>query len=306
MSGWIKFDKDMANDPRLLEMAVKFAIDANLATGNQDMSQRDAVSLFGNALRGALVTLWCYADEHIADDDSLDLSTIAIDAMVGIEGFCDALPNEWLVQIEDENRVRLPGYCQKNGLISKKKRREQGAIRQKNFKERRHFGNAPSNARGNALDNGGGNARGNASASAVDLDLDLDLDEDLDKRGSKNPSASATPIVSRETTDWFLNFKLAYPDRAGDQGWRKAQRAANSRMAEGHTPEQFIAGAQRYAAFVIANGNAGTEYVKQAATFLGPDKPFLLPWTPSASKNQLRQDANVAVSRAWLESSDAA
>lgn len=103
----------------------------------------------------------------------------------------------------------------------------------------------------------------------------------------EDPSASSTPAkggavaVSRGTDpDWFLDFKLAYPPRSGDQGWRKAMRAANARMSEGHTVEEFVAGARRYAVFCESAGKAGTEYVKQAATFLGPDKPFLLPWHP--------------------------
>ncbi len=91
------------------------------------------------------------------------------------------------------------------------------------------------------------------------------------------------PKVPREAPpDWFLDFKLAYPERAGDPGWRKAERAANARMAEGHSVDEFIAGAQRYAAFVDETGKRGTEYVKQASTFLGPDKHFLLPWTSPA------------------------
>lgn len=101
----------------------------------------------------------------------------------------------------------------------------------------------------------------------------------------QNPSASATPArkaVSRgtppEDPEWLLDFKLAYPPRAGDQGWRKAVRAAHARIAEGHTSAEFVAGARRYAAFCEASGKLGTEYVKQACTFLGPDKPFLLPW----------------------------
>lgn len=76
----------------------------------------------------------------------------------------------------------------------------------------------------------------------------------------------------------MLDFKLAYPPRAGDQGWRKAVRAAHARMGEGHTSAEFVAGARRYAAFCEASGKLGSEYVKQACTFLGPDKAFLLPW----------------------------
>ncbi len=80
--------------------------------------------------------------------------------------------------------------------------------------------------------------------------------------------------------EWVLDFKLAYPERAGAQGWSKAVRAANARMVEGHTTAEFIAGARRYATFCEATGKTGSEYVKQACTFLGPDKPFLLPWHP--------------------------
>lgn len=101
------------------------------------------------------------------------------------------------------------------------------------------------------------------------------------------PSASATPTrrqVSRgtppEEPEWLLEFKLAYPQRSGDQGWRKAVRAAHARIAEGHTSAEFLVGARRYAAYCEAAGKTGTEYVKQACTFLGPDKPFLLPWHP--------------------------
>jgi len=104
--------------------------------------------------------------------------------------------------------------------------------------------------------------------------------------GSKTVSAAAPPtrsVVSREATpDWMLDFKLSYPERAGDQNWRGALRAANARLAEGHSTADLIAGARRYAAFVEATGKARTEYVQQAARFLGPSKPFLLPWTPPA------------------------
>jgi hypothetical protein len=116
-----------------------------------------------------------------------------------------------------------------------------------------------------------------------------------------SPTAAAPP-----PEDWFLGFKAVYPRRAGDQGWPKALRAAHARIAEGHTPAEFLNGAERYAAYCLATENTGTEYVKQAATFLGPDKPFLLPWKPPPSKAQLRQDANVSVSLEWLEKADAA
>lgn len=103
---------------------------------------------------------------------------------------------------------------------------------------------------------------------------DSDTDSEKDTTAGKPPNR-----VSRENPpDWLLDFKLAYPARAGDQGWRKAVKAANARISEGHTTEEFIAGAKRYHAHMHALGKVGTEFVKQAATFLGPDKHFLEPW----------------------------
>lgn len=113
--------------------------------------------------------------------------------------------------------------------------------------------------------------------------------------------------VSRGTVEdgWFLDFKLAYPDRAGDQGWRKAQKAANARIAEGYTPNEFIEGAKRYAAYCEVTGSFGTQYVKSAAAFLGPENHFLLPWTPPPSKAQIKQDKNLTASQIWLQQQEA-
>lgn len=127
-----------------------------------------------------------------------------------------------------------------------------------------------------------------------------------------NPSiSSAAPLrrrpSARETSatdpEWLLDFKLAYPSRAGDQGWRRAQRAVHARTSEGHTPSEFIAGAKRYAAFCEATGKTGTEYVKQACTFLGPDKHFLLPWDVPPTKAEQRLGTNIDGAREWLAQS---
>lgn len=127
-----------------------------------------------------------------------------------------------------------------------------------------------------------------------------------DSPNHESPSASSTPTridVSRETKiepEWWLDFKLAYPNRSGDQGWRKAQRAAHARMAEGHTPDEFIAGAKRYAEFCVVTEKAGSEFVKQACTFLGPDKPFLLPWAAPPTKADRRLGANLSAAEEFM------
>lgn len=102
------------------------------------------------------------------------------------------------------------------------------------------------------------------------------------KRLDKTRLDKTKSLAGGAPPPWFEEFKQVYPKRAGDQQWRKAISAGNARITEGHQPTEFIAGAARYAVFLTATGKTGTEYVQQAARFLGPGKPFLLPWNPPA------------------------
>lgn len=104
----------------------------------------------------------------------------------------------------------------------------------------------------------------------------------------KTPTAAMPPRAKRSrdpNPDWLTDFKREFPDRLGDQGWQRAVRAGNARIAEGHKPDEFIAGAKRYHAHCKAIEKIGTQYVKQAASFLGPDKYFLEPWPVSKPVN---------------------
>jgi hypothetical protein len=139
------------------------------------------------------------------------------------------------------------------------------------------------------------------------------IKEGIEDQGSTSASATPTrsPAVlkaSRGTTnpEWFSDFKLTYPNRTGDQGWRKALKAANARIAEGHMPDEFLEGARRYCAFCAATEKTGTEFVKQAATFLGPDKHFLLPWDLPPTKADVRLAQNISAGLEWLRNSDGA
>jgi hypothetical protein len=242
LSGWIKWEKDLETDPRVLRMARELKRICNASAFNP-------VTL----VCGGLVRLWSYADTHIRDDDTLDLGAHEIDELIGIENFCSLIPPDWLREI-DENTVELPGFQAHNGVEAKKR-----ALTQKRVQEHRK--------------------RISVTAALPDQDQTKTY-----TKTKEDTSASSTPArksVSRETDpEWMLDFKLAYPERAGDQGWRKAVKSAHARIAEGHTTAEFIEGAKRYSAFCQSTGKTGTEYVKQAATFLGPDKPFLQPWHP--------------------------
>jgi len=127
--------------------------------------------------------------------------------------------------------------------------------------------------------------------SYSDVNTDSDSGKESTARQSRAPSDQPAE---------FLDFRLAYPNRAGDQGWRKAVRAANARLAEGHTWLEMVNGAKRYAAYVRSTGSEGTEYVKQPCTFLGPDKHFLADWDPPPGKAERRLSANLDVAAQFL------
>lgn len=116
------------------------------------------------------------------------------------------------------------------------------------------------------------------------------------KTQSKNPTAHSAPCDEPE----FVDFKLVYPSRAGDQGWRRAHRAVRARLSDGYSWNEILEGTKRYAAFIAASGKEGTEYVKQAATFLGPDLHFLEPWTLPKTKSEVVRDQNINTSLEWL------
>lgn len=65
-----------------------------------------------------------------------------------------------------------------------------------------------------------------------------------------------------------------YPKRAGGNSKAAARKAWNARVKSGVDPEDMLAGTQRYAAYCLATGRVGTQFVRQAATFFGPDLHF--------------------------------
>lgn len=109
MSGWIKVEKDLSSDPRVLRMASRLR--------NADVTLGSRARL---VIVGALVTLWWYADTHIREDDTLPVGADQINELVGVENFCDLMPSDWLV-IVDSNNVKLIDYTAHNGTTAKKR-----------------------------------------------------------------------------------------------------------------------------------------------------------------------------------------
>jgi len=109
MGGWIKWEKDLESDPRVLRMAKELKRICNAG-------EFHPVTL----VCGGLVRLWSYADSHARADDTLDLGPSEIDDLIGIPNFCSIMPADWLRQI-DEHTVELPNFQGHNGIEARKK-----------------------------------------------------------------------------------------------------------------------------------------------------------------------------------------
>lgn len=105
--------------------------------------------------------------------------------------------------------------------------------------------------------------------------------QDISARG-KAPSENRS---SKENySNEFEQAWQAYPKRAGGNSKAVAWKAWKARIKDGVNTEAMLAGVNRYAGYVRATGSAGTQYVKQAATFFGPDRHFEESWrAPSGS-----------------------
>lgn len=99
------------------------------------------------------------------------------------------------------------------------------------------------------------------------------------------PARSARQEYSPE----FEQAWQEYPKRAGGNSKSAAFKAWKARIREGIKPETMLDGVKRYAAWVRATGNTGTQFVKQAATFFGPDRHFEDFWQQPAVPGGGRQ-----------------
>ena len=105
----------------------------------------------------------------------------------------------------------------------------------------------------------------------------------LNHQEKKPPIGGDDPI--------FCEAMSAYPKRDGDNNRRAALKAWTARVRCGVDPNAMLAGVLRYAAHIRAKGKEGTQYVRQAATFFGPDEHWKADYATPAGINGAR-DAN--------------
>ncbi|HCO9936965.1 TPA: helix-turn-helix domain-containing protein [Escherichia coli] len=105
-------------------------------------------------------------------------------------------------------------------------------------------------------------------------------------------SADASAPARSARQEYSPEFEQAwqeYPKRAGGNSKSAAFKAWKARLREGIKLETMLDGVRRYAAWVRATGNTGTQFVKQAATFFGPDCHFEDFWQQPAAPGGGRQ-----------------
>lgn len=127
----------------------------------------------------------------------------------------------------------------------------------------------------------------------------VDYQETTQKINTENKylgaSAEADTPKVKSSTDYSPAFEeawQAYPKRSGGNNKLSAFKAWNARIKQGVKPKTMLEGVKRYAAFMASEGKIGTSFVKQAATFFGPDKHFDEPWLVDTQENKVptRQD----------------
>lgn len=107
----------------------------------------------------------------------------------------------------------------------------------------------------------------------------------------------------------FEQVWQAYPNRGRTKGANDnkiaAARAYSQRIRQGHSLQEIMQGVEAYAEYIQAQGHEGTPYVKQCATFLGPDCHFLCEWeAPEKKSGQPTTDDVAAAAIAYRRSQE--
>src|SRR2546421_12866120 len=115
MGGYIRMDKDLEDDPRVVALAEQFAsiqgIDRSIAC---------------NAVIGGLYRLWRYGDTHLGRHNRISgalrggarIAEVTALPVLLLQNF----PSEWL-RVQADGTIELPDYAAKNKPIEREQRR---------------------------------------------------------------------------------------------------------------------------------------------------------------------------------------
>lgn len=298
MAGWVKWEKDLETDPRFTRAVRKvreLLRDASVTIVTHERDMGVPVTLPDRIVpivtMGCLLKLWSYADTHIRSDDTLDLGLADIDELVCLPGFASALPEDWLVEIDD-GHVELPGYQEHNGVEAKKrdlnaKRQERKRLRQQRDasvtsvtqqRDASVMGALPDQTRPDQTKTRPIHTeRVRARDEPPGRDRKVPEPDAPPARNGKDPRAG--PFDPTADSAAFQRVKAAYPKFAGRQDWIQAEHYCHNRLDDGETWDTLLAAAERYAAYCSAVGREGTNFVLSPGKFFSAaDEPWKQPW----------------------------
>ena len=103
-----------------------------------------------------------------------------------------------------------------------------------------------------------------------------------DMGDSSSPFSTDLRLLEAE----FEEIKSIYPRRDGDQRWNKAFELYRTARKRGESFDDIRQGVARYSDWCKQRELLGTEKVKQAATFFGPEKSWREAWPPFQKKER--------------------
>lgn len=116
-----------------------------------------------------------------------------------------------------------------------------------------------------------------------------DLAEILDELDTLRAASRPAKPKRGDYPPEFDEVWAAYPTRSGANK-KTTFKAWSARIKAGALPADMLAGAERYAAYVLAE-RTEERFIKQPSTFFGPDEHFALPWA-SVRGAIVRQSVN--------------
>ena len=162
-----------------------------------------------------------------------------------------------------------------DGIIDKWSKRQyesdSSTERSRKFREKQKTKTAPPRAPPKKQDAVDATFQGR-SATPPDTETDTESEEKK-KRMAPGGAVRAEIIEAAFEAAW-----KQYPKRQGGNSRADALKAFTARCRSGESPSALIAGTARYASFIRAKGDEGTEFVKQGATFYGPGKHYAEQW----------------------------
>lgn len=203
---------------------------------------------------------------------------------------------------------RIVNYHHYRHLQDAETVREQNRERQRRKRERDKSPDVTGVTPGHAASRPSHNVTaGHSESRHVEVEVEAEVEEEQIPYRRLSPASGDSSGLKNPKDGRFPEIQACYPARDGDQRWQDARKHYKARLREGSTHEEILAGVQRYAIHVRARGKESTPYVQQAATFLGKNRGYLVPWPATElPEERSRQpfDRDKAVLNNWINGSE--